>query len=169
MSGMINSAPRNARWVNPDGTPTPEFYRFIVNLWTQTGSGKAPLDVGSDQLLAFTESATRGPDWNRRIGDLELLLNDAIQPRHARGLAEADLLASPAFARPAARGPWSDNDMLALSILTRPMAPDPALLTALASLSARVRALEAHFVGPFLLEDGTQLLLEDGTQLLVEA
>lgn len=57
------------RWIQPDGTPTPEFFRFIANLFKQGGSGNPP---NFTELVAeaFTHSRSN-PDNERRIGNLE--------------------------------------------------------------------------------------------------
>lgn len=42
------------RWINPNGTPTTEFFRFIVNLFQSAGSGQAGTNLATLTALVTT-------------------------------------------------------------------------------------------------------------------
>lgn len=69
---------RPGQWINADGTPTREFYRFILNLFNAAGGGK--LTLADVEALAYTVSA-REQDTPRVAAEARQLAALAPLPR----------------------------------------------------------------------------------------
>lgn len=61
-------------WVNRDGTPTPYFFRLIVNMFEAGGGGKPP-GTASIVNYTFSQNQSGGRDAERNVSDITTALS----------------------------------------------------------------------------------------------
>ena len=62
-----------ARWINPDGTPTPAFFRTFNSVFVAVGSGQAPVDLSTleTEIAGVVETPFALPNNSGQVSVLE--------------------------------------------------------------------------------------------------
>lgn len=90
MGDNLNLVPQQpARWIKPDGTPTPEFYRFIVSLLSLAG-GQASITLVELETLVVSSPKANPSGVSQLQADVATIRAQlALLPRPAPDLTAA--------------------------------------------------------------------------------